>query len=92
MKFLTQNETELVQIVDGPINVPAIIDQLTNELPTEEPFYVMNIDDIVRKHQAWIEKMPRVVPHYAVKCNDTEVVCATLAALDASSASSGWRR
>lgn len=84
MKFLTQNETELVQIVDGPINVPAIIDQLTNELPTEEPFYVMNIDDIVRKHQTWIEKMPRVVPHYAVKCNDTEVVCATLAALGAS--------
>lgn len=84
MKFLSQNETELVQVVDGPVDVPAIIDQLTNELSTEEPFYVMDIDDIVRKHQAWIEKMPRVVPHYAVKCNDTEVVCATLATLGAS--------
>ncbi|XP_062564368.1 ornithine decarboxylase-like [Armigeres subalbatus] len=84
MKFLTQNETEMVHIVNGPVNVPDIIDKLTNELSTEEPFYVMDIGDIVRKHQAWIEKMPRVVPHYAVKCNDTEVVCATLAALGAS--------
>lgn len=84
MKFLTQNETEMVQIVDGQVNVPAIIDQLTGQLSPEEPFYVMDIDDIVRKHQAWIEKMPRVVPHYAVKCNDTEVVCTTLASIGAS--------
>lgn len=84
MKFFTENETGMVQIVDGPVDVPAIIDQLTGQMPFEEPFYVMDIDEIVRKHQAWIEKMPRVVPHYAVKCNDTEVVCSTLAALGAS--------
>lgn len=84
MKVLTQNQNELVQVVDGPINVPTIIDQLTSEISTEEPFYVVDIDDIVRKHQTWIEKMPRVVPHYAVKCNDTEVVLGTLAALGAS--------
>uniref|UniRef100_T1E2N1 Putative ornithine decarboxylase n=1 Tax=Psorophora albipes TaxID=869069 RepID=T1E2N1_9DIPT len=83
MKFFTQ-DSECVQVVDEPVNVPAIIDELTSQLSTEEPFYVMNIDDIVRKHQNWIEKMPRVVPHYAVKCNDIEVVCATLAALGAS--------
>lgn len=81
MKDLVQ---ENIQIVDDQVNVPAIINQLTDRLPTDEPFYVMDIGDIVRKHQNWIEKMPRVVPHYAVKCNDNEVVCATLAALGAS--------
>lgn len=83
MKFFSP-DCERVQIVDGQVNVPAIIDELTGSLSNEEPFYVMDIGDIVRKHQNWIEKMPRVVPHYAVKCNDAEVVCSTLAALGAS--------
>ncbi|XP_055596621.1 ornithine decarboxylase 1-like [Uranotaenia lowii] len=81
MKDIVQ---ERIQIVDDQVDVPAIIDQLTGSLSTDEPFYVMDIGDIVRKHKQWIEKMPRVVPHYAVKCNDNEVVCATLAALGAS--------
>lgn len=83
MKFLT-HDAERIQIVDGPVNVPAIINELTDSMSNEEPFYVMDIGEIVRKHQNWIEKMPRVVPHYAVKCNDNEVVCSTLAALGAS--------
>ncbi|XP_058460147.1 ornithine decarboxylase 1-like [Malaya genurostris] len=83
MKFF-ERDNELIQIVDGLVNVPALTNKLTNQLSTEEPFYVMDIDEIVRKHQNWIEKMPRVVPHYAVKCNDNDVVCATLAALGAS--------
>ncbi|XP_058831127.1 ornithine decarboxylase 1-like [Topomyia yanbarensis] len=83
MKFF-ERDNERIQILDGPVNVPVLINQLTNQLSTEEPFYVMDIGEIVRKHQNWIEKMPRVVPHYAVKCNDNDVVCATLAALGAS--------
>lgn len=82
MKF-QPTDAERFTIVDGPVNVPAIIEELTGRLSTEEPFYLMDIGEIVRKHQNWIEKMPRVVPHYAVKCNDNEVVCATLAALGA---------
>uniref|UniRef100_A0A2M3Z137 Putative ornithine decarboxylase n=1 Tax=Anopheles braziliensis TaxID=58242 RepID=A0A2M3Z137_9DIPT len=83
MKFL-ENDSEKIQIVDGPVSVPTIIDGMVSEMSTEQPFYVMDIGDIVRKHRQWIEKMPRVVPHYAVKCNDNEVVCGTLAALGAS--------
>ncbi|XP_058054965.1 ornithine decarboxylase-like [Anopheles bellator] len=83
MKFL-ENDSDKIQIVDGTVDVPRIIDAMVDQMPTEHPFYVMDIGDIVRKHQQWIEKMPRVVPHYAVKCNDSEIVCATLAALGAS--------
>lgn len=83
MKFL-ENESDQIEIVDGAVDVPAIIDAMVDQLPTEQPFYVMDIGDIVRKHQQWIEKMPRVVPHYAVKCNDNDIVCTTLAALGAS--------
>lgn len=83
MKFFS-HDSERIQIVDGQVNVPEIIKELTDTVSNEEPFYVMDIGEIVRKHQNWIEKMPRVVPHYAVKCNDNDVVCSTLAALGAS--------
>lgn len=84
MKFIDQEDR--IQVIEGDINVTNIINDITTYGTTnqEEPFYVFNIGDIVKKHQIWIEKMPRVIPHYAVKCNDNEVVLATLVALGTS--------
>lgn len=84
MKFI--NQEDRIQVIDGDMNVTSIINNLTAFGTTnqDEPFYVFDIGDIVKKHQIWIEKMPRVIPHYAVKCNDNEVVLATLAALGTS--------
>lgn len=83
MKFFNQEDS--IEIVNGPTNIWKIIQEATSiDKPTDEPFYVFDIGDIVRKHQIWIEKMPRIVPHYAVKCNDTDIVLATLAALGTS--------
>lgn len=84
MKFV--NQEDRIQVIEGEANITKIINDLTAFGTTnqEEPFYVFNIGDIVKKHQIWIEKMPRVIPHYAVKCNDNEVVLATLAALGTS--------
>ncbi|XP_013388445.1 antizyme inhibitor 2 isoform X2 [Lingula anatina] len=47
------------------------------------PFYIVNLDDIVDKHKQWLAQMPRVKPFYAVKCNNTEPVVKTIAALGA---------
>jgi len=44
-------------------------------------FYVLNIDDVVKRMKVWRLKMPRVKPHYAVKCNDHPAVLKTLALL-----------
>ncbi|XP_076766918.1 ornithine decarboxylase 2-like [Xylocopa sonorina] len=49
---------------------------------TEESFYILDVAEIVRKHQEWIAKMPRVIPHYAVKCNPDLVLIKTLAAMN----------
>lgn len=84
MKFV--NQEDRIQVIEGELDVTKIINELTADGTTnqDDPFYVFNIGDIVKKHQIWIEKMPRVVPHYAVKCNDNEVVLATLVALGTS--------
>jgi ornithine decarboxylase len=84
MKFF--KEEDRIQVVDGETNVLEIINELTADgiSNQEEPFYIFDIGDVVKKHQVWIEKMPRIIPHYAVKCNDNEVVLASLAALGCS--------
>uniref|UniRef100_U5ET48 Putative ornithine decarboxylase n=1 Tax=Corethrella appendiculata TaxID=1370023 RepID=U5ET48_9DIPT len=82
MKFLTQDER--IEIVDGQVNIRSIMDQhIASNQANDEPFYIFNVGDMVRKHQNWIEKMPRVQPFYAVKCNDNDIGLATLAALGA---------
>jgi ornithine decarboxylase len=72
VKIKVLQEEYCVQIVNGTTNVDAIIRDLTNcsIIHDDEPFYVFDIGDIVRKHEKWVEKMPRVIPYYAVKCND----------------------
>jgi len=47
----------------------------------EEPFFVVDIQDIMKKHRNWMKKMPRVRPYYAVKCNSCPIVLELLAAL-----------
>lgn len=84
MKYI--NQEDRIQVVEGEMDVMNIINEITacGTANQDDPFYIFNIGDIVKKHQTWIEKMPRVVPHYAVKCNDNDVVLATLAALGTS--------
>ena len=49
----------------------------------DDPFYVLNIEDVKQKYEIWKEKIPRVVPYYAVKCNDDERVLKLLKNLGA---------
>lgn len=39
------------------------------DFKSDDPFYVFDVEDVIRKHQKWLELMPRVVPYYAVKAN-----------------------
>ena len=49
----------------------------------QTPFFVIDLGDIVRKYRSWVDSLPNVVPHYAVKCNDDPVIMSVLAHLGA---------
>lgn len=49
----------------------------------EDPFYVVDLGDIVFKYNLWKDLLPRVHSYYAVKCNDCPMVLELLAALGA---------
>jgi ornithine decarboxylase len=83
MKLLQTTDDDRINITTtgSHVQVMDIVQELVEVIPTDEPVYVFDIGDVVRKHQIWIEQMPRVQPFYAVKCNDNNVVLETLAAL-----------
>lgn len=49
-----------------------------------DSYYICNLSDVVQKYDDWIKHMPRVHPHYAVKCNDDIKVLKTLASIGCS--------
>ncbi|XP_050504638.1 ornithine decarboxylase isoform X2 [Diabrotica virgifera virgifera] len=72
---------ERIHVLDDQSNVWTVIREIVSNNNQEDAFYVLDVGDIVRKHQEWREKLPRVTPHYAVKCNDSLTVLETLNAL-----------
>jgi len=45
------------------------------------PFFLLNVATVVQKFDQWKSLLPRVEPHYAVKCNSDLVILETLAKL-----------
>jgi ornithine decarboxylase len=47
----------------------------------KDPFYIVDLEDICNKHINWITRLPRVEPHYAIKCNTDIMLLKLLAFL-----------
>lgn len=48
-----------------------------------ETFYIYDLGEVARLYATWLAAMPRVQPHYAVKCNPEPVLLELLNALGA---------
>lgn len=69
---------------DNPIDPVELIKTITSNPNTEnDPFYIVDLEDICNKHINWITKLPRVEPHYAIKCNTDTMLLKLLAFLGA---------
>lgn len=67
---------------ENPINPIDLIKNITeNPNIEDDPFYIVDLEDICNKHINWITKLPRVEPHYAVKCNTDHMMLKLLAFL-----------
>jgi len=51
------------------------------ENPEHEHFYVFDLGAVLERWRVWTTSLPRVVPHYAVKCNPDPAMLALLGAL-----------
>ncbi|KAF2827757.1 ornithine decarboxylase [Ophiobolus disseminans] len=57
------------------------IDPDTCDVGDEDPFFVADLGEVYRQHLRWKTNLPRVKPHYAVKCNPDKQVLRLMAAL-----------
>ena len=62
-------------------SVEEIIQETIRTTGHEDAFYVVDVQDILKKHKTWLINMPRVKPFYAIKCNTSPVVLELLASL-----------
>lgn len=75
---------EFCTVLKEPINGIQFIKNIVRNLNIEQdPFYVVDLEDICQKHIRWLTALPRVEPHYAVKCNNDPVLIKLLAFLGA---------
>ncbi|KAL6259627.1 hypothetical protein P5V15_009543 [Pogonomyrmex californicus] len=72
-----------IKVVDDSVNDTDVIRDVIKVENLEDAFYVADIGDVVKRHQDWISKMPKVIPHYAIKCNSHPTIIKVLAALNA---------
>lgn len=67
---------------ENPINPIELIKNITsNPNIDHDPFYIVDLEDICNKHINWLTHLPRVEPHYAVKCNTDKMLLKLLAYL-----------
>ncbi|TKA75183.1 hypothetical protein B0A55_05171 [Friedmanniomyces simplex] len=59
------------------------VDPHNCEAGEEDAFFVADIGEVYRQHLRWKDNLPRVTPHYAIKCNPDPMVLRLLAALGA---------
>uniref|UniRef100_A0A672FD38 ornithine decarboxylase n=1 Tax=Salarias fasciatus TaxID=181472 RepID=A0A672FD38_SALFA len=72
-----------IEILENGETVRDFIDCKIKELDSEnqQPFFVANLDCVLKAHLRWTKNLPRVKPFYAVKCNYTPTVISMLSAL-----------
>lgn len=81
LKMKVTNFEDRIHVIDEDSNVTSVIKNIVEPNEQEDAFYVCDVGDMVAKYKTWKTQMPRVEPHYAVKCNDSPIVLSTLASL-----------
>lgn len=79
MKFNTDRDQ--IHVVDSNTDVVRVMRSIAESGIQEDAFYVFDVQDLIQKYNNWKEKLPRIIPHYAVKCNDHTLVLKILASL-----------
>ncbi|XP_047370254.1 ornithine decarboxylase 1-like [Vespa velutina] len=83
MSKMSSINVQEIHLYEDEIEEYEIIKRIISTRDQEDAFYILDLGDIIKKHQDWIKKMPRVVPFYAIKCNTHPMVIKILAAMNA---------
>jgi len=82
-KTLTFQDDSLQQIhIYQDESIESIIESIVPQHDDDDtPFFLMDLSTVVEKFVQWMKLMPRVEPHYAVKCNSDPLLLKVLSCL-----------
>jgi len=58
-----------------------LLTELAKSSANNEPFVLVDLGDVYRKHKTWLKALPRVEPFYALKCNSDVAIGKSIATL-----------
>lgn len=61
MSFIDVNE---IRIYEDQVQDHDILKNIITSCDQEDAFYILDLGIVIKKHQDWIQKMPRVVPYF----------------------------
>lgn len=69
MKHVVERSNEEVTTFGNLTKRSKIFEHFINKFTTNDPFFIVNLDEIINKLEQWKTNLPKVKPFYAIKCN-----------------------
>ena len=74
-------ETHNVKLINTEYTTYDIVNDFLMNNQSEQPFYIIDLGEIIKLYEKWKTHLPTVVPYYAVKCNPNPVILEVLSEL-----------
>lgn len=59
-----------------------IINYFLEKHQSDQPFFIVNLAEVIKKINLWREKLPSVQAYYAIKCNPDEVIIKLMSSME----------
>lgn len=76
--LITKND---IRLINKKMDIYDIVSLYLENNQSEDPFFIVNIGDVIRQYKKWEYYLPSIKPFYAVKCNPDELLLRVLARL-----------
>lgn len=70
-----------IKLYNEDCSICDIINDFLNNNQNEQPFYIIDIGEIIKAYKKWATCFPNIKPYYAVKCNPNPVILHVLSRL-----------
>lgn len=76
-----EQQLMMVSMAKDQSQLRGTLEKVASERSMRNPFFLIDLADIERKHLQWKTLLPRVEPFYAIKCNTDPMVLETMVGL-----------
>jgi ornithine decarboxylase len=67
-----------VNLLNKKMDIYDIVSLHLENNQSEDPFFLVNIGDVIKQYERWIHHLPNIKPFYAIKCNPDPLISKVL--------------